>query len=248
MKDFKLGIQLYTVREPLKEDFKGVLRELAAMGYQGMEFAGMYGDMEPAGLAAFLKEIGVSACGMHVSLDAVLNSGDKCYQYAKAIGCKYLVTSLCSNFIKDFDILVEKCSEAGRVAVANGMVFTYHNHAQEFEAINGGIALDLFYARTSPQLVKAELDTYWIKKGGSDPVAYLTKYAARLPLIHLKDMDKTDGSFTEVGTGVLDLKGVLEVARTSAAGWVIYEQDVCKRPQLESAGISLNNIQAALKA
>ena len=248
MKDFKLGIQLYSVREPLKDDFKGVLRELAKMGYQGMEFAGQYGDMEPAELAAFLKEIGVSACGMHVGLDSILNSGDKCYQYAKAIGCKHLITSLCGNFIKDFDLLVGKCNEAGRVAGANGMVFTYHNHAQEFETIDGKIALDLFYARTSPELVKAELDTYWIKKGGSDPVAYLTQYASRLPLIHLKDMDKVDGSFTEVGTGLIDLKGVLEVARTSAAGWVIYEQDACKRPQLESAGISLNNIKAAIKA
>ena len=248
MKDFKLGIQLYTVREPLKEDFKGVLRELAAMGYQGMEFAGMYGDMEPAELAAFLKEIGVSACGMHVSLDAILNSGDKCYQYAKALGCRHLVTSLCGNFIKDFDILVEKCNEAGRVANANGIVFTYHNHSQEFETINGKIALDLFYSRTSPQLVKAELDTYWIKKGGYDSVAYLTKYTSRLPLIHLKDMDKTDGSFTEVGTGVIDLPGVLQVARASVAEWVIYEQDSCRRPQLESAGISLNNIMAAIKA
>jgi sugar phosphate isomerase/epimerase len=185
---------------------------------------------------------------MHVSLDAILNSGDKCYQYAKTLGCKHLITSLCGNFIKDFDVLVEKCNEAGRVANSNGLTFAYHNHAAEFELVDGKTALDVFYTRTSPELVKAELDTYWIKKGGSDPVPYLTKYASRLPLIHLKDMDKTDGSFTEVGTGLIDLKGVLEVARTSAAGWVIYEQDTCRRPQLASARISISNIMAAIRA
>ena len=245
MKDFKLGIQLYTVREPLKDDFKGVLRELAKMGYQGMEFAGQYGDMEPAELAAFLKEIGVSACGMHVGLDSILNSGDRCYQYAKAIGCKHLITSLCGNFIKDFDLLVGKCNEAGRVAGANGMVFTYHNHAQEFETIDGKIALDLFYARTSPELVKAELDTYWIKKGGEDPVSYIRKYAGRAPQIHLKDMDPADGSFTEVGCGLMDLPAIFAASRAGGARWFIVEQDTCKRPPLESAAISIGNLRRA---
>jgi sugar phosphate isomerase/epimerase len=243
MKDFKIGIQLYTVREPLNTDFKGVLRELAAMGYQGMEFAGMYGEMEPQELAIFLRELKVSVCGMHLPLEDILDGGSKSYQYAKALGCRYLMTSLCGNFVAEFDSIVEKCNEAGRIANQNGMVFAYHNHAQEFEPINGIPALDMFYSRTSPQLVKAELDTYWIKKGGGDPVAYLSKYASRLPLIHLKDMDKTDGSFTEVGTGGIDLPGVLEIARVSAAEWVIYEQDICKRPVLESARISVNNIK-----
>jgi sugar phosphate isomerase/epimerase len=246
MKDFKLGIQLYTVREPLKADFKGVLRELAAMGYQGMEFAGMYGDMEPAELAAFLKEIGVSACGLHLPLESILDGNNKCYQYAEALGCRYLITSLASKFIDEFDSIVDKCNEAGRVTNEKGKVFTYHNHAHEFADINGVTALDVFYSRTSPQLVKAELDTYWINKGGGDPVPYLSRYASRLPLIHLKDMDKTDGSFTEVGTGCIDLCGIIDVARTSAAEWVIYEQDICKRPPLESAGISINNIKKVL--
>lgn len=246
MKDFKLGIQLYTVRESLKTDFKGVLRELAAMGYQGMEFAGMYGDMEPVELAAFLKEIGVSACGMHLPLESILDENNKCYEYAEALGCRYLITSLASKFIEEFDSIVEKCNEAGRVASKKGKAFTYHNHAHEFAIINGAAALDVFYSRTSQQLVKAELDTYWIKKGGGDPVPYLSKYASRLPLIHLKDMDKADGSFTEVGTGSIDLRGILDVARTSAAEWVIYEQDICKRPPLESAKISINNIKKLL--
>ncbi|MGE4564336.1 MAG: sugar phosphate isomerase/epimerase family protein, partial [Victivallaceae bacterium] len=89
--------------------------------------------------------------------------------------------------------------------------------------------------------------TYWVKKGGGDPVSYLSKYASRLPLIHLKDMDKSDGSFTEIGTGSIDLSGILEVARTSVADWVIYEQDICKRPPLESAKISMDNILKILK-
>lgn len=247
MQNFRIGIQLYTVREPLKSDFKGVLRELAAMGYQGMEFAGMYGDMEPQELAFFLRELKVSVCGLHLPLESILDPDNKCYQYAEALGCSYLITSLAIKFMEEFDSIVENCNDAGRIANGKGKVFTYHNHAHEFATINGITALDVFYSRTSPELVKAELDTYWIKKGGCDPVPYLNKYASRLPLIHLKDMDKDDGSFAEVGTGNIDLRGIIEVASTSAAEWVIYEQDVCKRPQLDSARISIENIKEILK-
>ncbi|MDD5729251.1 MAG: TIM barrel protein, partial [Victivallales bacterium] len=107
---------------------------------------------------------------------------------------------------------------------------------------------DLFYERTPADQVKAELDTYWIKKGGEDPVAYLKKYGDRLPLVHLKDMDKTDGSFAAVGTGLIDLSGVIAAAGDSAAEWVIYEQDICRESPLECARISIENIKKVEKS
>ena len=85
-----------------------------------------------------------------------------------------------------------------------------------------------------------------MKKGGECPVRYIRKYADRLPQIHMKDMDREDGSFTELGTGTVDLPGCVEAARDTICEWLIYEQDVCKRPQFESAKISLEYLKKLL--
>ena len=241
----KIGIQLYTVREALNEDYKGVLAKLAKLGFNGFEFAWNYGDMSPDELAAFLKELNVEACGMHAPIDGMLDENNDNYAYAKAIGCKYITTSLCGEVAKDWMGTIDKLGEAAKVAQKNGMTVTYHNHAQEFDKIDGKYALDILYDKLDASLVKAELDTYWIKKGGEDPVSYLTKYADRLPQIHLKDMDATDGSFTEIGEGLMDLPGIFEVGNKAGSEWIIYEQDVCKRAAVESAEISINNLKKA---
>lgn len=247
MKDYKIGIQLYTIREALKEDFTGCLRELAAMGYEGVEFAGNYGGMTPEQLAEFLRETGLAVCGMHLPLAAIMDSNHEAYRYAKAVGCRYLITSLAKNFAEEIEQRIVDCSKAGEVAAGQGLSFAYHNHAHEFIEIDGKRALDCFYAATTANLVKAELDTFWIATGGEEPVAYLKKYAERLPLIHLKDMDRESREFTEVGSGIMDLQGILDVAVNSAAEWVIYEQDHCKRPSMESARISIVNLRKAMQ-
>lgn len=246
MQNFKIGIQLYTLREQLNDNFHECLKELAAMGYEGVEFAGMYGGQTPEQLAKELNEIGLSVCGMHLPVAAIMDPSSDAYRYAKALNCKYLVTSLAGDFIDNFEEVVRNCRQAGQVAAEQGMCFAYHNHAQEFQKIDDRCALDLFYEQISAKLVKAELDTYWIKKGGKDPVAYLKKYAERLPLIHIKDMNKSDGSFAAVGTGSIDLQGVVEVAFNSVAEWLIYEQDICPSDPLECARISINSIKSAI--
>jgi len=202
----------------------------------------------PEQLAEELNELGLVVCGMHVPLTEIMDKNSDTYCYAKALACKYLVSSLAGTFINEFDRIVEDCIKAGQVAAEQGVSFAYHNHAQEFQEINGKCALELFYERTTADMVKAELDTYWIKKGGKDPVIFLKKYASRLPLIHLKDMDKINGNFATVGTGLIDLPSVIKVARNSAAEWVIYEQDTCQSSPLECARISIENIRKIEKS
>ena len=247
MENFKIGIQLYTLREQLNDDFLGCLKKLAAMGYDGVEFAMMYGGLNPKELAKALNEIGLEVCGMHVGLNHIMDKDSDAYRYAKAIGCKYLVVSLPGTFINEFDKVLRDCIEAGRVAAEQGLNFVYHNHAQEFERVNGRCALDIFYEQSPASQVKAEFDTYWVKKGGEDPVPYLKKYADRLPLIHLKDMNRTNGGFAVIGSGLIDVPGVIGVARESVAEWVIYEQDSCSSAPLECARASIKNIRKYVK-
>ena len=240
-----IGIQLYTVREQLQGDFEGTLKALADLGYAGVEFAGNYGGKSPQELSGFISGLGLVCCGLHASLDDILEVGSDAYTYAAALDSPYLTTSLCGEVEKDWLGTIDRVAAAGAVATSVGRTFTYHNHAQEFEEVNGRCALDLLYESTDAGNVKAELDTFWIMKGGADPVGYIRKFPGRVPQVHLKDMSPDDGTFTELGTGLMDLPGVFSVAGQVGAAWIIYEQDTCKGDPLDSARVSLDNLRSA---
>jgi sugar phosphate isomerase/epimerase len=222
----KLGIQLYTVREYTDDArFRDTLRQLAAMGFRGVELAWRYGGMEPEALAEFLSSLGLECCGLHVPL-AVLTDAASCeYAYARACGAKFITTSLASETAR-FPQLVSNLDAAGRVAQRQGLVLTYHNHHQEFaEQVAGQRAEDYLIAHTDPDLVRLELDLGWIRKGGTEPMAYWREHGLRTPQIHLRDYDVAADRVTDVGTGFIDLPKVLEQARELRTEWLIYEQD-----------------------
>jgi len=240
-----VGIQLYTVREDCQKDFVGTLKALAEMGYDGVEFAWNYGDMAPPELAAFLKDVGLRACGLHAPKDQAADAESEAYAYARGVGCPYVSTSLAGEVEEGWPAAIELVQRAGRAAAQQGLQFSYHNHAQEFRQFDGQYALDMLYAQTDPEQVKAELDTHWIARGGLDPVAYIRKYAGRVPQLHLKDIGPND-EFVEIGAGVLDLEAVLDAARDAGSQWIIYEQDRCAGAPLESARISITNLRKVL--
>lgn len=244
MADFKIGIQLYTVRDALKSDFKGTLKKLSEIGYDGVEFAWNYGGMSPRELADFLHSVKLQAAGLHTSIDDILNPKCDSYAYARAINTSFVTTSLCGEVSKDWKATTDKIVQGASVAYSQGFTFTYHNHAQEIVVENGVSAQDKLLARIS--MLQFELDTYWIKKGGQDPVSYINKFAGRVPQLHMKDMDKDDGSFAEVGQGCLDIKAIVSTALESGARWIIVEQDACKRPALESAKISFDKLKSLM--
>ncbi len=241
-----IGIQLYTVRESLKADFKGTLRKLAEIGYGAVEFAWNYGGMTPEQLADFLKECGLVCCGLHMPLEALLDVNSEHYGFAKAVKAPCVTVSLAGRVATDWEKVPADLAKGASIAASHGLSFTYHNHAQELAEYENTTALDWLYANTAPELVKAELDTYWLAKGGVDPVEYVSRYAGRLPQLHLKDMDREDGSFAEVGTGTLDFPAIIAAAKKAGVEWLIVEQDACKRPALESAALSLKNIKGIL--
>jgi hypothetical protein len=104
----------------------------------------------------------------------------------------------------DYKKLITALSEVGGKITQAGLGFAYHNHDFEFEKFGGEVsAFDMIFDTTDPNVVKVEMDAYWVKKAGLDPVHYLHKYAGRVPLIHVKDMT-TDGKFAQVGEGITD--------------------------------------------
>ncbi len=119
----------------------------------------------------------------------------------------------------------------------------YHNHAFEFEArFDGKPALDLLFDN-APTL-QAEPDLYWVAKGGADPAKHLAKFKNRAPMIHCKDMDKTDGSFAEVGRGSFDWDAILKAGKEVGAIGYLVEQDECKRDPFDSLKMSLEFLKS----
>ena len=128
------------------------------------------------------------------------------------------------------------------------MGFGYHNHAHEFERVDRKIGLDFLYELTDPERVVPQLDIYWIAYAGINPVDYIGKYAGRCKLIHLKDMkDAESKALAEVGTGILDIKGVIAKGMDIGAEWFTVEQDTCVIPSLESIRISYENVKRLIE-
>lgn len=241
MHNLKVGIQLYTVREPLKEDFVGTLQKLSGMGVKGVELAFFYGGLEPDTLAMLMKKLKIEVCGIYEGFDNLGKPDGKVYAYAQALGCKYLTSGLgLQAFKDDFAGCVAKCRQACLVAGSKGLTICYHAHAHEFEKINGEYILDKILAAV-PEMA-FEADTAWILCGGADPAEYIKKHLGRIPLVHFKDV-KADKTITELGNGVVDFPAVLRVIRGSKVAWISYEQDSTTLTPLESTKISMDYLK-----
>ncbi len=222
MNQVKFGIQLYSVRNQLNADFRGTLAKLAAMGFQGVEFAFYYGEMKPEDLAMLVKELQLNVYGIYERFQNLCDSEHIVYDYAAAMGCSYLTGGLGAQLEKDYASCVEKAGKACSVASKHGLTICYHAHAQEFKKVDGVCLLDRLLADI-PEM-RLEPDTAWIHLGGQNVLEHMEKHAARIPLIHAKDVT-ADGKITELGKGVIDFAAVLQFAQAHNIEWLIYEQD-----------------------
>jgi len=242
-----IALQLYTLREQTQQDMAGVLRQVAEMGYEGIEFAG-YGNLSAADAGAVAKDLGLTIVSNHTGFDALQNDLPTVIRDNQAFGNQFVV---CPSIPSDqqtgegYRAFAKTLNDLGaRLRDEAGLQLCYHNHAFEFQEFDGEYGLDLLYANSDPQLVQAELDTYWVQKGGVNPVEYIRKHAGRAPLIHVKDMANDDNqSFAEVGTGILDWPGIFSAAEAGGAVAYIVEQDICPGNPLDSVRLSLENLK-----
>ncbi|MDA1192016.1 MAG: sugar phosphate isomerase/epimerase [Candidatus Poribacteria bacterium] len=239
-----VAIQMYTLRDQVAEDYEGTYRKVAEIGYEGVQGSPKSG-MTGAEYKAFLDELGLTTPGGHTGLGALEDNLQSVIDLHHAIDAKYVTLSSMPQDRRktgdDWKRAAENMTAIGKKLADAGIVLCYHNHAFEFETFDGKYGLDILYDNSDPQYVQAEIDTYWVQKGGVDPAAYIRKLSGRTPLIHIKDMD-TDGDFAEIGEGTLDWDAIWSACEASGAKWYIVEQDRCKRPPVESATLSVNNL------
>lgn len=243
-----VGLQMYTVRDNAARDFVGALKQVAQVGYAGVELAGT-GGLAAKELKRVLDDLGMRVAGSHVGIEQLESGLPAELDYASELGNTHIVCPhIGEERRKDADgyrRLADLFNRIGRACHARGVTFSYHNHAFEFEQFGDKTGLEILFEATDPSLVKSELDVYWLKYAGQDPIVYLRKLAGRVPLVHLKDMAGDESrSFAEVGEGVLDWPTICAEAEQAGAQWFLVEQDVCKRPPMESIAISLRHLKA----
>ena len=248
MPTIPVALQVYTVRDVLAGDFVGVVKQIAEIGYAGIEIGGDLGGMSPAEFRAFVGDLGLSLAGNHVGIDALEGNLDQVIEDNLAIGNPWIVCPwMPEDRRKDaagWRSVAGVMSEIGAKVRAAGLQLCYHNHSFEFQRFDGETGFDIFYAAADPDLVQAEIDTYWVQHGGDDPAATIERFAGRAPLVHLKDMTPGDSpTFTEVGNGILDFPAIFAASEKAGVEWYIVEQDTCARPSLDSARISFENLR-----
>jgi sugar phosphate isomerase/epimerase len=244
MSNLLVGLQLYTVRDQTAQDFKGTIRRVAELGYDGVEFAG-YGNLSASETSALLKETRLRAAGTHVSLAAIQNNLEQEIDYCLEIGCPNLIVPyvqpdlLSGEYVRE---LAQQFNKIGRRCNERGLTFAFHNHNGEFVQADGKYLLDILLDNTDSAYLKLELDSYWATYAGADPIAYLAKRSGRVPLIHMKDMTE-QRTFTEVGDGTLNIAGIIQAAQAAGTQWFLVENDAPSIPSLESARRSLENLR-----
>ncbi len=249
---FPIGVQLYSVRDAMAEDFEGTIKKVKEMGYDGVEFAGLF-DNSPEKVKAICDENGLVPISAHVSYDEIAADPEKVISDYAKIGCKYIAIPYAVEERRPggelFDETVEGIRNFAAIGKKYGITMLYHNHDFEFEKLNGEYLLDLLYKALSADELQTELDTCWVNYGGEDPAAYLRKYAGRAPVVHIKDFvaksrgakvydligiddgaqeladGEKDFSYMPVGYGVQDMPAIVDACKAAGAEWLIIEQD-----------------------
>ncbi len=272
---FPVALQLYSVRGDLEADFKGTLEKVKAMGYDGVEFAGIFGQ-DAATIKGWCEEIGLNPISAHVPLKEMLEDCEGTLDTYKEIGVKFVAVPYVDADrrpgTEGWLPTIEAIQKIGAVAKEKGLTLLYHNHDFEFTKVDGEYGLDMLYRMVPAEYLQTELDTCWVNVGGENPADYIRKYAGRCPVVHLKDFyretvdadeplyeligikseekkpKKKNFEFRPVGKGLQDFPAILKASEQSGATWVVVEQDQpsMEKTPMECAEISINYLKTIM--
>lgn len=259
------GLQLYTIRDQMQEDPDRSLKKVADIGYKLVEHATYSGNqqfygMTTAEISRVLKDNGLKMSSGHYAFGdedtpgTLLNGWEQAVEDAKEVGLKYMVCPSIPHGrnTDDYKKRAEDFNKAGEVCRSAGIQFCYHNHNFEFEEIDGQLPYEILLDETDSDLVKMEMDIFWVNRAGYDPINLFGKDPGRYVLWHVKGMSrvndkgKTSGgasAITEVGNGVIDWASIFTRAKKSGMENFFVEQDITPKNPFPSIKSSLTYLQ-----
>jgi len=253
----KIALQLYSLRDAIKEDFKGTITAVAEMGFKDIEAAGydgngMFYGLTPEEFKAELEAVGLNPLSSHTAhqlakdvsqtnWEDVWNWWDTCIEAHKAVGMKYLVFPWMETpeSLADVKVYCDYLNQIGEKCKQAGIAFGYHNHAFEFQEIDGETMFDFMLKNTDPEKVFFQLDVYWTVMGQKSPVEYFKNYPGRFPLLHLKDKKELGQS------GMVGFDAIYRNVETAGAIYSIIEVEKYNYDPFESVKMSLDYLETA---
>ena len=242
----KIGLQLYTLRDIIAKDVPGVFGQISKAGYSELEMFGLAAGNTFFGhpvkkISELLKENNLtSPSGHYMPEDFLFKNGNgddvkNLCDVAHELGNQYIIIPWMSEEkrknIDQYKVLAERLNRAGEIVKKANLQLAYHNHDFEFADYNGEHGYDILLNKTDSDLVKMEMDLYWVVRAGYDPIALFKSNPGRFHLWHVKDMSKTDKTQnTEICNGVLDFKNIFKSAKLAGVKHFIVEQETNYAP------------------
>ncbi len=238
-----IALQLYSLREAAAKDYEAVIRQVAAMGYDGVETAGFPGTTAQAAGKLF-RELGLKVPAAHIFPPPTGAKAAEAADTLAAIGCQRIVTGFGRDNFKTLDETKRSCdifNQAYAEAKARGLRLAIHNHWWEYQPVEGQYPYQVMLKELDPG-IELEIDTYWVKTGGVDPVMAIREAGPRATLLHIKDGPATTTEpMLAVGEGVMDFPAILRAA--DHAEWLIVELDRCATDMAEAVAKSLKYLR-----
>ena len=241
----KFVAQLFTVREELAKGIHSTFKELHKMGWESVQLSALPAGYDEKEVAESLKEFNFKAAGMHVSLERMQEDLSDVAREVSVYGTKDIICPYLPNELQNESGYKEVKQSLNEMAKNYpDYRISYHNHAFELQTnVEGMTALEYLLLPEKENLLLAEIDVFWVKKAGFDPLAFIQPYANRMPIIHLKDMtNDEEETFAEIGTGTIDFLPILQWGEKSGVEFYAVEQDQCKGNPLDSLALSFENL------
>ncbi|HEX6225214.1 MAG TPA: sugar phosphate isomerase/epimerase [Chryseolinea sp.] len=239
---YKMGLQLFSIRQPLANDVSGTIKKVAAMGYEDSETYGYnpeqvtYYGLKAEAFKQLLADNGMTTTSGHYdftkffdkSEDLMMRYVDQCIQGANALGQRYITWPWLDpafRTLEHFRALTGKLNAIGERVKKAGLGFAYHNHDFEFVDYNGDNGYEIIMRETDPELVKLQIDLYWVKHSSKlSPAQLFDKQPGRFVMWHIKDMDKVSRDYSELGNGSIDYSVILPEASKAGLQYYYIEQ------------------------
>jgi sugar phosphate isomerase/epimerase len=239
---YKMGLQLYTIRDAMRRDVAGTLQRVAALGYQEVETYGFdpqgpgYYNLPAREFAQRLRDHGLTSPSGHYDLNRFATASDDelnryvdaCIAGARLVGHSYITWPFLEEPLRALDAftrIVARFNGIGERIAKGGLQFAYHNHGFEFVEQNGRVPYDVVLKETDPTLVKLQLDLYWLSHDSKQPPRYwFDRAPGRYVMWHVKDMHKVSRDYTELGNGTIDYTTIWPDAERSGMKHFFVEQ------------------------